>query len=151
MEKWGVLMGNLTIATIFVVTLNILMFFSQTAILNLNPEGPVCYNVAGSVIEKSMQTQGNVSVSNVNALNDLPSSAGTVVTGDSTNVFTDIFNNILGWLKSAPGVKYIYGIISAPYNILKCLNLPSEFVVGVGTLWYMVTLLVLVAFLWGRE
>jgi hypothetical protein len=97
-----------------------------------------------------MAEQGNLSVSETNALDDLPGSAGTVTTGD-TSVFTDIFNNILGWMKSAPGIKYVYGVVSAPYNILKCMNLPNGFVVAVGTLWSLVSLLVLVAFLWGRD
>lgn len=144
-------MGNLTIATIFVVALNVLMFLTQTAMLNINPDGSVCYHAEGSVIGETMQEQGNMSVSQTKALADLPGSQGTVVTSGSTNIFTDIFNNILGWFKSAPGVKYVYGVISAPYNILKCMNLPAPFIVAVGTLWYMVTLLVLVAFLWGRE
>ena len=144
-------MGNLTIATIFVVTLNVMMFLCQTAMINMNPEGGVCYNAEGSLIGATMKTQANMSVSENNALDELPSSAGTVVTSESTNPFTDIFNNILGWMKSAPGIRYVYGVVSAPYNIMKCMNLPSAFVVAIGTLWYMVTLLVLVSFLWGRE
>lgn len=145
-------MSNMTIATIFVVALNILMFLTQTAMLDLNPDGSVCYNVEGSVIDETMTGQGNGSVSDTSALGDLPGSQGTVVSSEgSTTVFTDIFNNILSWFKSAPGLRYVYGVVSAPYNILKCMNLPSLFVVAIGTFWYMVTLLVLVAFLWGRE
>lgn len=143
-------MTNMTIATVFVVALNVLMFLCQTAMIQLNPDGAVCYNVEGSLIGETMQGQGNMSVSETQALEDLPGSQGTVTIGDAIG-FTDIFNNILGWFKSAPGVRYVYGVVSAPYNILKCMGLPSEFVVAIGTLWYMVSLLVLVAFLWGRE
>jgi len=143
-------MGNLTIATIFIVTLNVLMFLTQTAMLNINPDGSICYNVEGSVIGETMQGQGNMSVSSTSALDDLPGSQGTVTIGDAIG-FTDVFNNILGWMKSAPGIRYVYGVVSAPYNVFKCMNLPSEFVVALGTLWYMVSLLILVAFLWGRE
>ena len=143
-------MGNLTTATIFVVALNVLMFLVSTAMLNINPDGSVCYHAEGSVIGETMSEQGNLSVSETDALDELPSSAGTVTIGDAIG-FTDIFNNILGWMKTAPGIRYVYGVVSAPYNILKCLNLPAEFVVAVGTLWYLTTLLVLVAFLWGRE
>ena len=143
-------MSNLTIATIFMVILNVLMFLSQTTILNINPDGPSCYNAKGSLIGETMQSQGNMSVSDTDALGDLPGSQGTVTLGDATG-FTDIFNNILGWFKSAPGIRYVYGVVSAPYNIFKCMGLPAEFVVAIGTLWYMVSLLILVAFLWGRE
>lgn len=143
-------MGNLTIATIFIVALNVLMFFAQTAMLSIHPDGSICYNAEGSLIGETMESQGNMSVSSTSALDDLPGSEGTVTIGDAVG-FTDIFNNILGWMKSAPGIRYVYGVVSAPYNILKCTNLPAEFIVGIGTLWYLVTLLVLVAFLWGRE
>ena len=143
-------MTNMTVATIFVVALNVLMFLCSTAMVNLNPDGPVCYNVEGSLIGETMESQGNLSVSETDALDDLPGSQGTVTIGDAIG-FTDIFNNILGWFKSAPGVRYVYGVVSAPYNVFKCMGLPAEFVVAIGTLWYMVSLLILVAFLWGRE
>jgi len=140
----------MTVATIFMVTLNVLMFICSTAMANINPDGPVCYNVEGSLIGETMVGQGNLSVSETDALEDLPGSQGTVTIGDAIG-FTDIFNNILGWFKSAPGVKYVYGVVSAPYNVFKCMGLPVEFVVAIGTLWYLISLLILVAFLWGRE
>jgi len=143
-------MGNLTIATIFIVALNVLMFLSQTAMTNINPGGTMCYSNDGSVIAETMAGQGDGSVMTGDAMSDLPTGAGTVEVAESGG-FTDVFNNILNWFKSAPGIKYVYGVISAPYNILKCMNLPSAFVVAVGTLWYMVSLLVLVGFLWGRD
>lgn len=144
-------MGNLTIATIFVVTMNVLMWLSQVAIADLNPDGPTMYNMEGSIIDETVQGQGNGTVLQDDVLGDLPSSAGTVATGDETSIFTDIFNNILGWMKSTPGIRHIYGIVSAPYNVLKAMNLPTEFVVAIGTLWYLVSLTIVLAFLWGRE
>jgi len=143
-------MGNLTIATIFVVFVNVMMFLVQTAVININPAGTMCYSTTGSVIDETMASQGNLGVSSTSALTDLPGSQGTVTIGDAVG-FTDVFNNILSWMKSAPGIKYVYGVVSAPYNILKCMNLPSEFVVAIGTLWYLTSLLILVAFLWGRD
>lgn len=146
-------MTNMTIATVFVVALNVLMFLCQVAMTTLNPSGAVCYHTEGTVIGNTMQTQAgllNGSVAETDALDDLPGSQGTVTIGDAIG-FTDIFNNILGWFKTAPGIRYVYGVISAPYHILQCIGLPAQFIVGVGTFWYMVSLLVLVAFLWGRE
>lgn len=143
-------MTNMTVATIFIVALNVLMFLCSTAMVNLNPDGPTCYNVEGSLIGETMESQGNMSTSETDALDDLPGSQGTVTIGDTIG-FTDIFNNILGWFKSAPGIRYVYGVVSAPYNVFKCMGLPAQFVVAMGTLWYLVSLLILVAFLWGRE
>ena len=142
-------MGNLTIATIFIAALNILMWFSTIAMLNINPVGTFCYNTEGSLIASATTT--NISTVNNDIIGQLPSSDSAVVTAGSTNIFTDIFNNVIGWFKSTPGIKYVYGVVAAPYNILKCMNLPNEFVVGIGTLWYLVSFLILIAFIWGRD
>jgi hypothetical protein len=142
-------MGNMEIITMFVVALNVLMWISGLAMLDVNPSGTLCYNVEGTVIDNTRISSGNYSVLDNDVINDLPENQAAVTTG-TTNIFTDVFNNILSWFKSAPGLKYIYGVVAAPYNILKCMNLPNAFVVAVGTLWYLISLLVLVAFIGGR-
>lgn len=148
-------MGNLTIATIFIVLLNVLMWFSAIAMTDINPGGSVCYNVEGTVIAETIYgtnlSNNDQLVLENDILNQLPEAQGTVSAGTSTNIFTDIFNSVLSWFKTAPGIKYVYGVVSAPYNILKCTGLPNAFIIGVGTLWYLVSLLVLIAFLWGRD
>ena len=141
-------MGNLTIATIFIVTLNVLMWFSTISMLNINPSGTFCYNIEGSIIQQA--TDENITLNN-DVINDLPSAESALVSAESSNIFTDVFNNIVNWFKNTAGIKYVYGVVAAPYNILKCMNLPGEFVAGIGTLWYLVSFLVLVGFLWGRE
>lgn len=142
-------MGNLTIATIFIGSLNILMWFCTIAMIDINPVGTFCYNTEGSLIASVTTT--NLTTVNNDIINQLPSAEAAAVSTGSTNIFTDIFNNIINWFKSTPGVKYIYGVVAAPYNIIKCMGLPNEFVVGIGTLWYLVSFLIFIAFLWGRE
>lgn len=145
-------MGNLTTITLFMVIINLLMWFSALAIVDLNPEmeGSVCYQKSGSIIDKEIHYNNNMTTLTDSIGDDLPRAEGSVNAG-STNIFTDIFNNILGWVKSAPGIKYAYAVIAAPMNILTCLNMPSEYSVGLGVLWYVTSLVVLLAFLWGRE
>lgn len=142
--------GNLVIATTFVVLLNVLMWICQVAMLDINPSGPKMYSEQGTIIGESIAGAGNGSILQNDVIDDLPSSAGTVQTGDS-GFFTDIFNNILGWMKSAPGIRHIYGIVGAPYNVLVALGLPREASVGLGILWYFVSFTIVLAFLWGRE
>ena len=148
-------MGNLTIATIFIVLINVLMWFSAIAIDEINPGGTQCYHVEGSIIGASVTDFSNNDFNNTIIQNDvenqLPAAQGTVSAGTSTNIFTDIFNSVLSWFKSAPGVKYIYSVVAAPANILNCTTLPIQFKIGIGVLWYLVSLLTLVAFLWGRD
>lgn len=143
-------MGNLEIITLFVVALNVFMFLTGTAMAAVNPEGTICYNTEGTVLENTAVTSGNYSVVNNDVINDLPEVQGTITTDSGTNIFTDIYNNILGWFKSTPGLKYVYGVVAAPWNILNCLNLPNPFILAIGTLWYLVSLLVLIAFISGR-
>jgi hypothetical protein len=146
-------MGNMTVATIFIVAANVLMFLVGMSMAAVNPDGNVCQTNEGSLIQESIYgANTNYSVVNSNILADLPESEASPVSAGGTSItFTDIFNNILDWFKSAPGIKYIYNVVAAPYNILNCMGLPVEFVAGVGTLWYVVSLLILVGFLWGRD
>lgn len=144
-------MGQLTIATIFIVILNLMMWWSQIAVAELNPDGGVCYTLTGSIIDNSITRSGNLSIADNDALNDLPSLEEGVVTEGSTNIFVDAFNKLLSWFKTAPGIKYVYGVVAAPYNVLKCTGLPSLFIAGIGTLWYLVSFLVLVAFIRGGD
>lgn len=145
-------MSNLTVATIFVTCVNILMWMSTLSMLSFNPTGTFCYNLEGTIIDNTILSSGNYTVLDNDVINQLPTSEGTIVTPSDTAVsFTDVFKNIIGWFKSAPGLKYVYGVIAAPYNILKCMGLPVEFVAALGTFWYLVTFLILVAFIWGRN
>lgn len=141
-------MSNLTIATLFIVLANILMFFTSTAMIDLNPSGSVCYHSEGSVIDSTVNT-GEL---NNDVLGQLPGAQASPVTAGTTTItFTDIFNNILGWFKSAPGIKYVYGVVAAPANLIACLGLPGYVSVGLGGAWYLVTFLVLLGFIWGRD
>ena len=142
-------MGNLTIATVFIVILNLLMWFSQVAVNNINPGGSVCYSLSGSIIENSATTSGNISTLNTNIIDQLPEAQTSAVSPGSSSVsFTDIFNSVLGFFKSVPsGLKYLYGIVSAPTNILKCLSLPNEIAVGLGVFWYAVSFMIVIIFI----
>lgn len=144
-------MSNFTIATIFMVMANVLMWFVGLAVLAINPTGSLCYSLDGTIIGSTITHDlgTNLSIVDNDVIADLPAAEGTISTG-STSIFTDIFNNILSWAKSTPGIKYVYGVVAAPYNILKCTGLPNEFIAGIGTLWYLVSLIVMLAFFWGR-
>jgi len=142
-------MGELTIATIFIVMMNLLMWWGGIAMIEINPAGGTCFGMTGTIIDNGITSSGNLSVIDADIISDLPSTDEGSVEQGSTNIFTDSFRSVMGWFKSAPGIKYVYGVIAAPYNILKCMNLPSLFIAGIGTLWYLVSFLVLLAFILG--
>lgn len=144
-------MSNLTIASIFVLTLNILMWLSQVAILDLNPTGTTFYNCNGSMLETFGSGCSENAVLNTQDVTDKLPSSGETISTDTGNFFTDVFNNVLSWVKETTGLGYLISILSAPYNLLKVLNLPNAFVYAVGTLWYGVSFMIFIAFIWGRE
>ena len=145
-------MGNLTIATIFIVLANVLLWFSTIAMVSVNPTGTFCYNVEGSIVGNHLVMGANMNTTTLNndVLSQLPNTEGAVSTG-STGFFTDIFNNVLSWFKSAPGLKYVYGIVSSPYNIIKLLNLPTALTWVISAWWYGITVFLIIAFLWWRD
>jgi len=142
-------MSNATLALIFVMVVNVLMWFSQLAMIDVAAgDSTIYYHCEGTILETFGECQ-NYTISS-SPENNLPGAGGTI--GLSTgNIFTDIFNNILSWIKSVPGVNYLVAMVSAPYNILKAIGLPSEVAFGLGVLWYGITTFIVVAFLWGRE
>ncbi len=144
-------MGNMTMALVFVMLLNVFMWLSQVAALDINPSGPQYYHCEGSVMEGFGSDCDNVSrsVVNTDVVSQLPQSQNIVVS--SGNPFTDVFNNILSWMKGVPGVNYAVSIVSAPSSILKSMGMPNELSFGLGVLWYGITVFLLVSFLWGRE
>ena len=143
-------MGNLTIALVFVVTLNVLMFLTQSVILDLNPEAPVFWNNKGTILEGLDKTggTGDPVLDTDKIKTDLPSGEGAI-SPETGAFYTDTFSSKRAWWTKIPGLEYLYNVASAPYNILKAVGLPNDFVFAIGGLWYAVTFFLIVAFFWG--
>jgi len=143
--------SNLTMAFIFVMTLNCLMWLSQLATAEINPLGPEYYNCEGSMLDgfgNCNKTNSFLNTSNI--IGELPTAESSVdvTTG---NIFTDTFRSIKNWITQTTGLRYVIGMVSAPYTILKATTLPEGFVATMGTLWYAITFFLLIAFIWGRD
>ena len=107
-------MGNLTIALIFVITLNVLMFLSQSVIIELNPEAPIFWTNNGTMLS-SIDKGGHVlDTEQIKA--DLPSGEGAI-SPETGAFYTDTFSSKRAWWTKIPGLEYLYKIVSAPYNI----------------------------------
>lgn len=142
-------MGNMTVALVFIVFLNGIMWMSAIAALDVNPNGAICYRVEGSIIDNSAVRSGNLTISN-DPLDSLPTSATGTVTSGSSSFFTDVYTTVLGWLRSVPGLRYISAVVGAPYNVLQCMGMPSQAAGFFGTAWNLISLFVLLSFLfWG--
>lgn len=145
-------MGNLTIALVFVLVLNVLMFLAQATIMDLNPEGTQFHNREGTMLESfnKGELDEDPILDTQSITDDLPEAEGTI-SATTGNLFTDIFSSVKNWFAKATGLAYLYGILSAPYNMLKAMHLPNAFTYAIGTLWYGITLFLIVSFFWGKD
>jgi hypothetical protein len=141
-------MGNLTISATFVTVLNVLMFLGQAAMLDLNPTGTDFYNCNGSIMNEFGSCESYV-IDTEGVGGDLPTAEGSI-SPTTGNLFTDTFSSIKTWISTK--LTFITQILAAPYNLIKAIpGLPEAFVYAMGTLWYIISLIIVVAFLWGRE
>ena len=141
-------MGNLTIITIFVVMVNILMWFSATAMKDLNQDlaNGLCFHLESTIINENIQSTDAGYVLKNNISEQLPSGTGSILPSSSLN-FIDVFVNILSWIKRLPG--FLLSLITAPAILLACSGLPDIFIIGIDVLWYLITLVIIVEFLKG--
>lgn len=145
-------MGNLTIALVFVLSLNVLMYMADVGTHSLNPDGTDFYTGEGTMLEGFAKNSDldDPQLDKDAITSALPSSPAQVVQ-DTGFQFSDIFASIKSWVASIPGINYIVGIIMAPYNLLQALNLPGAFKFAIGGFWYGITLFLVVAFFFGRD
>ena len=142
-------MGNMTIAFTFVMLLNVLMWFGQVSAIEINPSGTNYYNDDDSLMCEFGDCTTHI-MDEDSIADKLPTGEGSV-SPTTGNLFTDIFSSITGWIGEKLGLNYIKSIISAPYKLLLAMNLPQAFAFGIGVLWYGITLIVVLAFIFGRE
>lgn len=145
-------MGNLTTALSFVMILNVLMWFGQLSMIELNPDSTVYYHCEGTLLENFDKNNcvGTPELDESDLGSVLPS-AEENISPETGNIFTDMFSSIKDWFSDITGLKYLYSILKAPYNILKAMHLPAEIAFGLGSIWYAVTLFLVIAFFWGRD
>ncbi len=146
-------MSNLTTAFVIVLFVNVMLFLGQITILELNPDGTVFYSCEGGILgefEKNDCTGETLELDDSRSASILPTGEGSI-SPTTGNVFTDIFGAAKDWITTTTGLKYLATVLSAPYNFLQAAKLPQAFVFAVGTLWYALTLFLLIAFILGRD
>lgn len=143
--------GTITTATIFVWMLNILMVFSQLAINDMSQNTGIHYIDCDGTILRSYSTDADCSSisgpSSKNLTQELP-------TGAIPGSF------VIDWITSATSwigqqIDTFTQIVNAPYNILMSIPVFQEpaftpFASIIGIAWWAISLLLLVAFIFGR-
>ena len=148
-------MGNITTMTVFVWTVNVLIFLAQFSMLAMNPnlagDGNVFYNVNGTVLE-DYSTDTNTLMPNSEAVQselDVAGSSG-VSEGTTGIFFIDVLASIKTWIQGT--MERFVAIVLGPYNIINSIpGLPKEFVGAVSLIWYAASVLLLVLTIFGRN
>ena len=145
-------MGNMTTAVIFVVVVNVLMFLTQAAMLDLNPDQPKIFNCEGTLMEERDLNACKGSYYQLDtdsASSDLPT-AESSISPTTGNIFTDTFTSIKSWFTTK--INFVAQILTAPYNLISHIpGVPNAFVFAIGTLWYTISLFCIIAFFWGER
>lgn len=148
-------MGSLSNALLIVLSINVLLFLGQVAIININPDNSaIFYNPKGSLIcefeSTKCLTNGSYIIDETDPSSRLPSSTGSVNI-ETGNVFTDTWTVIKNWLLDTLGLGYLFMMLSGPYTFLKVLQLPPEIYWSLGSLWYGFTLFLVINWLKGGD
>jgi len=147
------MMGNTVVALSFVLFMNLLMFLGQASVieLNLNEQNNTFYNYEGNIMYEfdSNKNQSNP-ILNQSYYNEMPGSGSGIEISEG-NIFTDTFISIKNWIARKTGLVYLKQIVSAPYNLLSSMHLPQTLTYAIGTVWYAITIFLIVSFIWGRE
>lgn len=126
-----------------------MLFITQEAMVNLNPDSPIRWlnESQGNMIAQFDSTGQKTLDENITG--GFPTGqASTSPTG--TGQDWDVFSKVSEWLKGTWGVKWIYGIVTAPYYVLKYI-LPQSLAFTIGAIWYGITFMLIIAFIFGRD
>ena len=140
-------MGNLITALTIVLSINVILWMSQIAILEINPTGTQYFNYEGSMISDYDST-GNYTLNTQNPAQLLPKTDSSV--GETiVNFFLDPFASLKAWFLDITGINYIVKVLSAPMNFIKIVA-PQEIAYALGALWYGITLILFILVITGR-
>lgn len=144
---------TITVAFWMVLCINAMLFLGQNAIQQTSNDAIHFINCQGNLmgqLEQNNCSGTEYILDDSNPTGRLPSGE-TSVAPDTGFSYTDSFTGIKGFFLNTLGLGYLGMILSAPYNFLKALQLPSAFVFIIGSMWYAFSLVLIIAWLFGRN
>lgn len=147
-------MGNLTTMAVFVWTLNILVFLSQATMLAIAPgESVTLYNCEGTILDEytaGANCNEIIVPNSENLQNELNPASSNEIEENTGIFFIDIMASVKNWVQNK--IDYLAGIAGGPYNLIKAIpGLPDAFVGVIAVFWYAISVLLLLAFIFGRD
>ena len=149
-------MSNITTGLIVMICIQVMLFFLQVAVIDINPDASVFYNGEGT-IACEYEAGGCADYNTREFVFNSTDFSGSIPEGeggispDTGNLFTDIFTSIRSFFMDTLGLKYLVMFLTAPVSVLSAMNLPSVFTAVVSGMWYAIAFFLLVSFLWGRD
>lgn len=147
-------MDDLTNALMIVLSINVMLWLGQVAVLEINPSGTQFSSCNGTLLasfDAYNCTGPSQVLDEASITSDLPKASagsGGVAAGIGA-FFTDLWATLTNWIGDTLGLKYVWSILTAPTNFLKVIGVPPEIAFGLGALWYGVTFFLLIAWLRG--
>jgi len=143
-------MGSITTMTVFVWTLNVLIFLSQAAMISINPDSILFYSNGNSLLKQS-SIGGNLTPNSNAIASELnPGSSEGAQEGETGIWFIDVISSTKRWFSDK--LDYFTNIVLGPYYLIKSIpGIPVEFVGAISLIWYGVSILLLVLTIFGRN
>jgi hypothetical protein len=144
---------TITVAFWMVLCINAMLFLGQIAIIETSSDAVRFMTCQGNIVGQLEQNKCNTSnyiLDDSDPKGRLPSGE-TSVAPDTGFSYTDSFTGLKGFFLNTLGLGYLGMIFSAPYNFLKALQLPSAFVFIIGSMWYAFSIILVIAWLFGRN
>jgi len=147
-------MGNVTTMTVFVWTVNVLIFLSQIAMVTINPamaDGNQFYSVDNTVLDQYTADGSNITMPDESAIADqldVTDNTGVQEVGGLLGII-DAVAGVAQWFNGI--IEYFTALVMGPYNILSSIGLPAQFVGPIVLVWYGTSILLLVLTIFGRQ
>jgi hypothetical protein len=130
---------------LFILILNVLFTFVNLGIADIRGDDTLQLGVDSSLMDSyNVGTSANPVLKTFNE-DELPSSEGTVTTGD--NPFTDLFLTISKWFKTAgQGLAFLFNMVNAVPNFLQSMGLSGVVLFTLGVMWHLFAVFLIIMF-----
>jgi len=144
---------TITKALVFVLALDLLLFLGQISVnavaVEMGKTPPFFFNNTNSAL---IEGTGSNYVLNTSGIEGRLFESTPVAEQNTGNFFTDTVKDIKNWfVDNVPGLNYLIGIVGAPYSYLHVIGAPAEVCYGIGGLWLILTIFLIVMVITGRN
>ena len=147
---------GIAIALLLVICIDGFLFMGQMAITDISAEmgegtgnAIAFFNYRNSFISKA--DKGNYTINTNSSSGELVGTEASI-NPETGNIFTDTFAKVKSFFVGiVSGMAFFFEILAGPYRYVVMLGTPAWFSYTVGAIWYLMTLLLFVLLIAGRN